>query len=139
MKVRKATEKDLEFVFDCVLDNISYHQRLDDSFPSISIKEKKILLNRYIKMLDNVAYSIYIAKVNNEYAGIIVFEYKNGHVKIQDLFVLPEFRGNDIGKKLVDMIQSSIVKVKVFNENKNAYKFYTKLDKNIEIELVSFK
>ncbi|OGJ20258.1 hypothetical protein A3K73_08300 [Candidatus Pacearchaeota archaeon RBG_13_36_9] len=135
MKIRKANKKDLKEIAKLMKKELAKPPFNERDSSSYILKS----LNFYIKIG-----KIYAVKEKNEIIGVIIFkreQYWEGPVIIiEDLAVNKKFQKLNIGKTLMDYVESLAKKEKVnaicFKTNKKsrAVKFYQKsgycLDKN---------
>ena len=135
MKIRKATKKDLRKIAEIMRTEFAKPPFKEIESFSVVLKS----LNFYFKIGN-----IYVAIMDKKIVGVVVFkieQYWEGQVIIiEDLAVEEKFKKQEIGKRLMNYIESYAKKKKIksicFSTHKksSAVKFYQKqgykLDKN---------
>ena len=133
VKIRKAEEKDSAKIL-WLIKELSVYEKLEQY---VTADEKKIESTIF---KDNSNVRVLLAEMNDELAGQVVF-FKNystfrakSGIYIEDIFVLPKFRGNGIGFKLMKEVLS-VAKAEncfavdwvVLDWNQSAIDFYKKI------------
>ncbi len=133
IKIRSAKKTDAKTIRD-LLYALAVYEKLQHKFKLTENKVKKVFFSRR-----SVAKTL-IAEVKGVPCAVAVYFYNfstflacNG-IYLEDLFVLPEYRGYGVGKKLFVHIGNIAKKEKcarfewsVLNWNTPALKFYKKL------------
>ena len=95
--------------------------------PSVFSPTPVRLLSRAEKYQADDKTSIYAYSEDGEYKGIIVFKIKEQTAEILDIAVIPEYKGNGIGSRLIDYIFSRFAVNKIIAEtDDDAIGFYKK-------------
>jgi putative acetyltransferase len=117
-KIEPYTDNDKEEIINVWEKSVlATHHFLDP----IDFREIKTLVQK-INFND---FEVYCLKQNNQIAGFIGVAKR----KIDMLFILPEYTGKGLGRKLTEFALSELNanKVDVNEQNENAVKFYEKL------------
>lgn len=133
IKIRKAKRSDAKTIRE-LLYALAVYEKLQHKFKLTENKVKKVFFAH-----DSVANTL-IAEVNGVPCAVAVYFYNFSTflackgIYLEDLFVLPEYRGFGVGKKLFVHIGNIARKEKcarfewsVLNWNTPALKFYKKL------------
>ena len=128
MKIRKATKKDLKEVIDIMLTEFSkppFNER-------VNFQDALKSLRFYFKLGE-----IYVAVIDKKIVGIVIFkieQYWEGKVLIiEDLAVREEFKEQEVGKKLMNFVESYSKKKNIkrvlfiTNKKSKALGFYKRL------------
>lgn len=102
--------------------NIEYKENLDESFYEIIDSE----FNKYAiknNVVCNYKSFSFIAKINNEFVGIITGNSYYKEVHISDLIVLEQYRNQHIGSKLVEAVENHFKNKEFDNINLTTYEF----------------
>lgn len=95
--------------------------------PSVFNPISERLLSRAEKYQADDNTSVYAYSENGEYKGIIVFKIKERTAEILDIAVIPEYKGNGIGSRLIDYIFTRFAVNKITAEtDDDAIGFYEK-------------
>jgi GNAT superfamily N-acetyltransferase len=131
--IRKAEEKDSANILR-LINELSVYEKLETY---VTANEEKIISSIFGK---NSNVTVLLAEIENEIVGQVIF-FKNystfraqSGIYIEDLFVVPKFRSNGIGFKLMKEVVS-IAKAEncfsvdwvVLDWNKSAIDFYKKI------------
>ncbi|MHA1726736.1 MAG: GNAT family N-acetyltransferase [Promethearchaeota archaeon] len=127
IKIREAQERDIDSLRD--LYNISWSTA---TMPFNPIQNSTLL-----NAIKNPDITILIATQDSRDIGFIILKIERNHEKVGNIIgigILSEFRRQGIGTALAiaswDFFKNktvSVLKCKVFSENKSAYKFMTRL------------
>ncbi|OQW53430.1 MAG: hypothetical protein A4S09_07460 [Proteobacteria bacterium SG_bin7] len=133
VKIRKAKKTDAKTIHD-LLYALAVYEKLQHKFKLTENKVKKVFFSS-----GTVARTL-IAEVNGKPSAVAVYFYNFSSflackgIYLEDLFVLPEYRGFGVGKKLFVHIANIAKKEKcarfewsVLDWNTPALKFYKKL------------
>ena len=130
LQLRKATEADLDIIMQLIRELADY-EKLSDQVVITKAQLKNVLFGK------NKFVEVWLAEFDGKIAGQVLF-FQNFStfvgkpgLYIEDLFVLPEFRGKGIGKKLLLKVvelaaerNCGRVEWLVINWNKPAIDFY---------------
>lgn len=124
-KIINAKGKDIDLIISMKLDTM-----LDDEMDKkLSQKEKeKIENNIIINVKQNISNYKVICVEDNIAGAYLLYEYEDGFM-IDELYILPEFRNNEIGTNIVNDLKETNAKlfVWVYKHNFRALKFFEKL------------
>jgi ribosomal protein S18 acetylase RimI-like enzyme len=102
--------------------NIEYREYAGEEFGSIigleftKYAEKNNVASNYLPFC-------FVAKNDDEFAGIITGHSYYKEVKISDLIVIEQFRGKQVGKKLVETVEAYFQERGYENINLSTYEF----------------
>ena len=95
--------------------------------PSVFNTTPERLLSRAEKYQADDKTSVFAYSENGEYKGIIVFKVEDNTAEILDIAVIPEYKGNGIGSRLIDYIFTRFAVSKIIAEtDDDAIGFYKK-------------
>ena len=95
--------------------------------PSVFNPTPERLLSRAEKYQADDKTSVFAYSENGEYKGIIVFKVEEQTAEILDIAVIPEYKGNGIGSRLIDYIFTRFAVNKITAEtDDDAIEFYKK-------------
>lgn len=95
--------------------------------PSVFNPTSERLLSRAEKYQADDKTSVFAYSENGEYKGIIVFKVEEQTAEILDIAVIPEYKGNGIGSRLIDYIFTRFAVNKITAEtDDDAIGFYEK-------------
>lgn len=138
MKIEKATEKDLNEIGKLMLKEFSKPPFNEKD----SLRNVLKSLNFYFQNAE-----IYISEIDGEIVGVIVFQieqwWEGPVVIIQDLAIKEKFQKKNVGKELMNFVETYAKKKKAkriyFETHKksSAIKFYKKLGYKINKDRIS--
>jgi GNAT superfamily N-acetyltransferase len=130
IKIRKAEPKDVTIILNLIKELAEYEKLLDE----VTATEDKLMNTIFGK---DKFVEVWLAEINDEPVGQVFFfrNYSTFLAKpgfyIEDIYVRPQFRGNGIGKKLLNKVVELAaeknygrVEWSVLNWNKPAIEFY---------------
>ena len=133
IKIRKAEPNDVYVILKLITD-LAQYEKLSDQVTATEdlLRENLFGKNRFVE--------IWLAEYQNKTVGYLIFYYNfssflaKAGLFIEDIFVLPEFRGKGIGKKLLLKVielakerDCGRVEWNVLNWNEPAISFYKKI------------
>lgn len=130
--IRKATEKDLPLILKFI-KGIAEYEKLGNTVKATPELLKEWLFSKH------VAEVLFVVEKNIE-VGYLIYFYNfstfegKGGIYIEDIFILPEFRGKGLGKLLMNHIREIAEKENLgriewtcLNWNSQAIRFYKSL------------
>ncbi len=140
VKIRKFEEKDLEQTKSLIIRLKRFNSEHDPLF-NLNSNIEDIVKNYILESLKRDDVDIFVADYNGKIVGVIIahiydrrFYIPEKEVRIMDLYVLPEFRKNGIGRALLNYAANyekekgcSILTVEFPSENLLAHKFYSSI------------
>ena len=110
-----------------VKDELTNEDILELLDPSVFNPTSERLLSRAEKYQADDKTSVFAYSENGEYKGIIVFKTEDNTAEILDIAVIPEYKGNGIGSRLIDYIFNRFEVNKITAEtDDDAIGFYKK-------------
>ena len=130
IKIRKAELKDVTIIINLIKELAEYEKLLDE----VTATENKLMNSIFG---NDKFVEVWLAEINDEPVGQVFFfrNYSTFLAKpgfyIEDIYVRPQFRGNGIGKKLLNKVVELAaeknygrVEWSVLNWNEPAIEFY---------------
>lgn len=128
LQIIKAEENDFLYIGSLHYDSWykTYLPIMSNQFLEYNTKEKLILAAKH-KIKDT-----YIAKLDNKIIGYLYYLTSEEIIEIKELYILEEYQGKKIGKKLLEYLYRANPIIKRYNlwviqKNHNAINFYEKM------------
>ena len=145
IKIRKVEPGDIPVILKLIKDLAQYEKLSDQVTATEELLRKNLFgKNRFIE--------VWLAEYQNKAAGYLIFYYNfssfltKAGLFIEDIFVLPEFRGKGIGKKLLLKVieiakerDCGRVEWNVLDWNEPAISFYKKIGAKTLDEWTTFR
>ncbi len=132
---RKATLEDKKKLYELGVELNTYNLDHDVKENLFWTGWETDIMSEVEKELKNKNISVYLAETEDEQAVAYITIKRCdfcGHYEVDQLFVHEGYRGQNIGKKLLDMVVSEIkkpgvsLKLEVYKTNEKAISFYKK-------------
>lgn len=143
ISIKKATLEDINLILPLVKSMINYQSAIEPStLRSADEIGTQDIKDHVVNLLSNKSISIFYAKNETEILGYVMGQIDQADPdqkiarvgKIIDLFVLPEFRGKEIGTRLQNHLlewfrgeKISRVELSVYSKNMGAISVWEKL------------
>lgn len=136
-EIRKVARHELSQVLDLVKQLALFEK---------APEEVTVTLEEYERDFEDNIFDVFVAVEKEKVIGIALYyigysTWKGKMLYLDDFFVVPEYRNQDIGKKLFDVIiqeakeqQCNLIKWQVLDWNTEAQRFYQKYNAIIEKE-----
>ena len=141
INIKKPALSDLPNLIELWRGQYKYHHYLDSTYyvPNSPSLDKKF--EEYLKQaIEKNDPNILVAEMGNRLVGFITYEKTDAdyfdtnfveHGDVLELFITPEFRNKDVGKKLMNEVEETFQKdgikfmsLQCSTFNKNALRFY---------------
>lgn len=108
--IREAKDSDLDDLCSMVRKLIEYHRERDSGYPKLKDNTTEVFRSHFNKQISSNDVYLVVAEHEGKAVGyaefllskLPAFALYNTIVKLSDMFVDYEFRGNGIGYKLID-------------------------------------
>ncbi len=133
IEIRKVTEDDVTVLYDLIMAIAVHHQQQQ----YVLTCPEELLAAGFVK---SPKYGAHLAEYEGTTAGFISYTHDYSiwlgadYLRIDDLYVLDEFRGNKIGEALMNHVAESCkaqgidkIKWEVQSDNLQAIRFYQRL------------
>jgi len=140
VKIREAEEKDVERLFDLIMQIAIFHDQ-----EQFVLTDKKELLKAGFE--DNSKYGALLAEVDGNVVGYLSYTWNYSiwkgceYMNLDDLYILEAYRGQKIGNELMLKAREicknrniNFIKWEVEKDNFKAIEFYKRLGAEINVK-----
>jgi len=124
LKLRKATPADNEFAFQT--KKAAFKKYVEEIWGWDEVEQRKLHNRRF------ASHDFSVIQWSGIDVGILVLEQESDYVKLNQLFILPEYHGKGIGSACMELIVEKKetlhpIRLQVLKVNKPAFLFFNKL------------